>query len=93
LSFLALPRGKRLTSTPSKKPTYVGFLRDWGMAGGDFSLAGALEDIAIDIVIAEELLEILNRSHADVRAQRKRDAEPFRRDLRAREAPPRWRTR
>jgi site-specific DNA recombinase len=45
--------------------------------------ASAAESIAIDTVIAEELLEILNRSHADVRAQRKRDSERFRRELAA----------
>lgn len=45
--------------------------------------ASATEAIAIDTAIAEELLEILNRSNAEVRAQRKRDAERFRRELAA----------
>jgi site-specific DNA recombinase len=45
--------------------------------------ASAAEAIAIDTAIAEELLEILNRSNAEVRAQRKRDAERFRRELTA----------
>lgn len=45
--------------------------------------ASAAEAIAIDTLIAEELLEILNRSHVEARAQRKRDAERFRRELAA----------
>jgi site-specific DNA recombinase len=43
--------------------------------------ASAAEAIAIDTVIAEELARILNETHADVRAQRKRDSDRFRREL------------
>jgi site-specific DNA recombinase len=45
--------------------------------------ASAAEAIAIDTVIAEELARILNETHADVRAQRKRDSDRFRRELAA----------
>lgn len=45
--------------------------------------ASVADAIAIDIVIAEELLEILNRSHADVHAQRKRDSDRFQCELAA----------
>ena len=45
--------------------------------------ARAAEAIAIDTAIAAELLEILNRSNVETRAQRRRDAERFRRELAA----------
>lgn len=47
--------------------------------------AGAAEAIAIDTAVAEELLEILNRSHLEARVQRRHDAERLRRELAARE--------
>lgn len=45
--------------------------------------ASAAEAIAIDTVIAKELVEILDSSLADVRAQRKRDSARFQRELEA----------
>lgn len=45
--------------------------------------ASAAEAIAIDIFIADELKDILSRSHVEVRAQRKRDSDRFRRELAA----------
>lgn len=45
--------------------------------------ASAAEAIAIDTAIAEELLDILNRSHVDMRKQRRREADRFRCELAA----------
>ena len=45
--------------------------------------ASVADAIAIDTVIAEELADTLNRSHAEVRAQRRRDSDRFRRELEA----------
>ncbi len=43
--------------------------------------ASAVESIAIDVVIADELTRILNESHAATRAERRRESARFQREL------------